>query len=316
MPCYKPLQGWRSKTINPKTGKRSLVFNAKDALRYTDRDSYIDLPCGSCDGCRLDRARQWAIRCTHEAALYEHNVFVTLTYNDQHLPKNGSIDPRAPVLFMKRLRKKFGANIRSFGCAEYGAKYKRPHYHLLIFNLHLTDMVKYMGPKGPMYRSKTIEDLWSDPKTGESYGFSTVDEVNYSVCAYVARYVVKKQKVSRRTPSPYGDLLPERSICISRGRRSAGTGGIGYGWFQKYTADVYPCDNVVLNGHKMRPPKYYDKLFELDHPDDFAKLKLKRSLTAKEMKLSPESTPRRLHDRSIVARAQLQRMQRKYENET
>lgn len=317
MPCFKPLQGWRSKIVNPSTGKRSIVFRADEALRYTDKDSYVTLPCGSCIGCRISRTRQWAIRCVHEASLYQKNCFITLTYNDAHLPANGSIDPEAPVLFMKRLRKKYGAGIRSFGCAEYGEKFQRPHYHLLIFNHDFADKKLVYSNGKKMFRSAELDALWSDPVTGESYGYSTVDNVNFSSSSYVAGYVTKKI-TGKKAVDYYGDREPERSVCVSRGSKKLGTGGIGKGWLDKYTADVYPSDSVVIKGKELPPPRFYDKHFELVYPSDFAKLKIKRTVKQRlSMKDHPEeNSPRRLHDRMVVAELNFKKRQRSYENET
>ena len=82
MPCYHPLKGYRSKFVNPDTGKRSVVFNPREGFY----DLPQQVPCGQCIGCRLEYSRQWAMRCAHEASLYEDNCFITLTYNPDNLP--------------------------------------------------------------------------------------------------------------------------------------------------------------------------------------------------------------------------------------
>lgn len=102
MTCFSPLQGYRSSELSA-NGKRKIVFSAAGA--YLDRP--VSLPCGQCVGCRLERSRQWAIRCMHEASLYEDNCFITLTYSDEHLPADGSLQLDHFQKFMKRLRKRF-----------------------------------------------------------------------------------------------------------------------------------------------------------------------------------------------------------------
>lgn len=82
MPCFRPLKGYKSRVRNRDTGKRSIVFNPREGFH----DLPVTLPCGQCIGCRLERSRQWAIRCAHEASLYEENCFITLTYRDEDLP--------------------------------------------------------------------------------------------------------------------------------------------------------------------------------------------------------------------------------------
>ena len=89
MPCYHPMLGYRSSVLSA-TGKSPIVFSPKKAFV----DLSVKIPCGKCLGCRLERARQWAIRCMHEASMYELNSFVTLTYNDKFLPANGSVSKR------------------------------------------------------------------------------------------------------------------------------------------------------------------------------------------------------------------------------
>ena len=98
MTCYHPITGYRSREgRNPETGAWSIVFNPKKG--YTDMPVLV--PCGQCIGCRLEKSRQWAIRCVHEATLHQKNCFVTLTYNPQNLPSNGSLDKRALTLFLR-----------------------------------------------------------------------------------------------------------------------------------------------------------------------------------------------------------------------
>ena len=118
MPCYSPIKGYRSKVLSP-NGKRTIVF--KPNLGFVDLPVLV--PCGQCCGCRLERSRQWAIRCTHEASLHENNCFITLTFNDDNLPSDKSLDVRHFQLFMKRLRKQFGSNIRYYHCGEYGENF-------------------------------------------------------------------------------------------------------------------------------------------------------------------------------------------------
>lgn len=99
MPCYHPVQAFYGK--KQENGKREIVFSSAQAESCLD----LKLPCNDCIGCRLDRARQWAMRCMDEASLYKDNSFITLTFNDEHLPKYRSLDVSIFQKFMKRLRK-------------------------------------------------------------------------------------------------------------------------------------------------------------------------------------------------------------------
>lgn len=181
MPCYFPMQGYRSRSLT-KNGKRQIVFSPKDGFI----DLKMTVPCGQCLGCRLERSRQWALRCVHEASLYDDNCFITLTYSDEFLPRDYSLDVSHFQRFMKRLRKRFGEGIRFFHCGEYGSQFGRPHYHAILFNLDFPDKVFLKEQNGQtLYRSKILEELWP-------FGHSSVGSATFESAAYVARYILKK----------------------------------------------------------------------------------------------------------------------------
>lgn len=186
MPCYKPLDAYRGSLLP--SGKRAVVFQRKDAVLLSD----FKLPCGQCIGCRLERSRQWAMRCVDEASMWADNSFVTLTYDDAHLPKDKSLHVEDFQGFMKRLRqdvwrKSHRRDVRFFHCGEYGEKYSRPHFHACLFNLAFHDRKPWKASKAGemMYRSPTLESLWPN-------GYSAVSDVTFESAAYVARYVLDK----------------------------------------------------------------------------------------------------------------------------
>ena len=140
MTCYAPLHGYYSQERNPKTGKRSVVFSRNSG--YDDRR--VSVPCGQCIGCRLERSRQWAVRCVHESSLHRFSSFITLTYNDEHLPSDRSLNVEHFQRFMKRLRKHLEPlKIRFFHCGEYGDKFRRPHYHAIVFGYDFPDRIPF-----------------------------------------------------------------------------------------------------------------------------------------------------------------------------
>ena len=107
MACYHPLKAWMTPYMtNSATGKpfRKVSFKDREHDEYTIR---VDLPCGQCVGCRLERSRQWAVRCMHEAQMHKSNCFITLTYNNMNCPQDYSLNYDDFQLFMKRLRSKF-----------------------------------------------------------------------------------------------------------------------------------------------------------------------------------------------------------------
>jgi len=293
MTCYHPIKAWRSKTIGS-SGKRSIVFNINQGFS----DLAIQVPCGQCIGCRLEKSRQWAIRCSHEASLYNNNSFITLTYNDANLPPDGSLNLRHFQLFMKKLRKKYGNNIRYFHCGEYGEKLQRPHYHACLFNHDFNDKIIYKySNKLPLYNSKELDDLWG-------LGFAVIGEVTFQSAAYVARYQLKKIN-GPDAEKHYAGRKPE---YVTMSRRP----GIGQGWLDRWTSDVYPSDQVVINGRPMRPPKYYDRQYELTDPKTFRNIRGARVVRAKTH--ADDNTPERLSDREKVQQAQAKQLPRNIED--
>ena len=292
MPCYHPLKAWRSRTVNP-SGKRSLVFNPE--LGYVDMP--VVLPCGRCIGCRLERSRQWAMRCMHEKRVAKGgSEFLTLTYEDAFLPHGGSLDKRALQLFMKRLRKRFGDGIRFFGCGEYGGTTKRPHYHVLLFNLDLPDKKGILtrgSTRGyPMFTSREIGKVWE-------FGNHALGEVTFESCAYVARYICDKvtgdmADAHYERMSKYGELVGVEPEFVLMSRRP----GIGRGWFEKYGRETYDHDNVIVNGREVRPPRYYDTLQEAIDPAGLKRLKFARLRAVNHSENMPER--RKVRERVVT----------------
>ncbi len=290
MPCYHPITGYRSKAVS-KNGKRVIVFNA--------HEGYIDLPvtvpCGQCSGCRLERSRQWAIRCVHEAQLHSDNCFITLTYNNEHLPKDRSLDPRSFQLFIKKLRKsQEPKKIRYFHCGEYGDLNGRPHYHAILFGHDFEDKHLWMQNRdNPIYRSPTLEKTWG-------MGYCSIGEVTFKSAAYVARYIMKK-RTGPNAKDYYGDLHPEYTTMSRRP-------GVGKNWLEKYSSDVYPGDFIILENKKLRPPRYYDSQNELKNEQEHNKIKRQRKRNLKKHKHN--NTPERLKVRETIHEKQIERLQR------
>lgn len=296
MVCYYPLQGYRARYVND-SGRRPVVFNRNDGFS----DMPVSVPCGQCIGCRLERSRQWAIRCVHEAQLYQDNCFITLTYSNEYLPVDGSLDITHFQKFMKRLRKRFGKGIRYFHCGEYGAKYRRPHYHAILFNFDFKD--KYLWKEENAFklcRSPVLERLWP-------FGHSSVGTATFESAAYVARYILKKVN-GDAADAHYlggldvdsGEVFKLKPEYTTMSRRP----GIGKAWFDKYKDDVFPYDEVVLlKRGKMRPPKYYDFLYELVDPKDMARIKACRKSKFKDF--AQDYTAFRLDVRKQVKEKQI-----------
>ena len=99
MPCFKPLKAYK----NHDTG--GIQFHSP----YSDLDNSFPMPCRQCTGCRTEYARQWAMRLVLEEELWDNNIFITLTYDNEHLPEHNTLVKKDFQLFMKRLRKKKSA---------------------------------------------------------------------------------------------------------------------------------------------------------------------------------------------------------------
>lgn len=280
-------------------------------------DLPVTLPCGQCKGCRLEKSRQWAIRCHHEASLSNQNSFVTLTYNDEHLPLDGSLNRRHLQLFMKRLRKEFGAGIRFYACGEYGDLRRRPHYHLCLFNFDPPDRRKFSNDKKSgniYYSSKILDDIWGK-------GFTITGDVSFQSAAYVARYIMKKitgDRAEAHYKNAYSHVDPTNGETYNISFNLAPEfnamslrPGIGAEWLKKFNTDVYPDDFIVINGKKVRPPRFYDNHFEVEYPSEYKKIRAKRVRNSK--KHADNNTPERLRVRETVLEAKLKRLPRTLE---
>lgn len=298
---------------------------------YIDRP--MKVPCGQCIGCRLERSRQWAIRAYHESSLHEDNCFITLTYNDEALdldnhPENRSLDHRHWQLFMKKLRKRFGPGVRFLMCGEYGTWCRscwkhpnvceceetkpgpgRPHFHAILFNFDFKEKQLWKHVNGlPLFVSPALQELWPQ-------GFSSVGAATFQSAAYVARYITKKvtgpagtDHYSVMEPRT-GELISLRPeyLRASTGGRS-GQKGIASQWLAEFSDDVWPDDFVVVEGKRLRPPRFYDRQLEVVDPD--LHQKVKRQRVAASRLHSADQTPDRLVVREKVQTAKLNRLKR------
>ena len=129
MPCYRPQKGFKRRTSG-ETGKRGWTQNPREGFS----DLPMSVPCGGCIGCRLERRRAWALRCMHEAQEHPENSYVTLTYDEDHLPENGSLTKTAIPEFIKRLRARRDYDYAKVLNATVGTNFRKasapPHFLL------------------------------------------------------------------------------------------------------------------------------------------------------------------------------------------
>lgn len=300
MPCYSPLVGYFGKDVHPVTGGRRLVFDKMKSFSGIP----VQVPCGQCIGCRLERSRQWALRIVHEKRMHRDSAFLTLTYDDKNLPEGNSLSVRDLQLFMKRLRFKYGKYIRFYACGEYGETTRRPHYHVLLLNMTFPDLKQWKVTRSgsTLYVSKSLGELWN---VGHSY----VGDVTFSSAAYVARYCTKKI-VGAAADAHYAGRAPEFSTMSRRP-------GIGMEWIEKYGDEAYAHDSAIADGKEVPLTRFYDTKMSAREPeapkgliDKRLMSRVKRSRRRKALANKADNTPERLRVRERLAELTLARFAR------
>lgn len=326
MACFRPLTAGRP---DPKKhGRTKLVFGSAIGAGM----EILRVPCGQCIGCRLDHSLSWATRCVHESRKYDDNSFITLTYSDEHLPRDMSLSLKEFQKFAHRLRKRIdyqqpGKKIKIFHCGEYSPPRPRfippgevhpdtipeglrPHYHAIIFNHDFVDKKLWsVRDDVRIYSSDFLDSVWGK-------GFCTVGNVTFESAAYVARYTVKKLsgKAAARG-DPITGLKHYERVCPYTGEikevqpeYATMSNGIGKSHYHRFRSDIYPRDFVVINGHETRPPRYYDNLFDAEEPALMESIRAKR--IAEMAKYQGDNTRARLLVREKVKKAQLSMLKR------
>lgn len=218
---------------------------------YSKEYATFQLPCSKCIECRLEYARQWAVRCVHEASTHDENSFITLTYSDEHL-KSDKLQYPDFQQFMKRLRFSHQNNqIGMFVTGEYGELKKRPHWHALIFGWRPRDLTyKYSNERGDkIYSSESLDTLWG-------YGISEVGNVTFESAGYCARYAAKKLVHGNDKDHDFHPISKKSS-----------KNAIGKRFLELYWQDIFNHGDVILkDGTKTSIPRYYVKWLQKHQP--------------------------------------------------
>lgn len=284
MSCLHPLRAFDT-GLTTDSGKpfyvihqgQTELFNLKDAekkagkalptskIKIINGNAYladpIPIPCGSCAGCRMDRAKEWKVRCCLEAALYEHNSFITLTYDNEHLPSDKLLVKKDLQDFFKRLRYYCG-DFRYFACGEYGEITRRPHYHALLFGLHFRNGKFYKLVNGrPYFTDELLSKAW--PK-----GLAIAGAVDSGSISYVTGYVEKKQVDH--------DWFNYKVKPFSLMSRKPGIGSIYYYQARDGFARSPYCYGDFGNTHKYKLPRFFLSKLEKDFPEVYQELKRRR----------------------------------------
>lgn len=243
------------------------------------------------------------MRCMHEASMHETNSFLTLTYDDEHLPARKQLHYPHFQGFMKRLRKMGGQGIRFYMCGEYGPQTWRPHYHACIFGWDWPDKkhLKTTDAGEKIATSEILQRLWP-------HGMASTGAVTFESAAYVARYCV--QKITGRGAEAHYARTDEKGPyqLTPEFNKMSLKPGIGARWFQQYKTDVYPHDHVIIRGVPTKPPKYYDTLLKRTDRATFDELKERRELDA--LANWEDNTDERLNVRKQVTEARLNLLHR------
>lgn len=266
MGCNTPLTGYKARG-------GGITFDFNEAYR----DLPVQVACGQCIACRIDKASEWTTRILHEAQITDEegkgSAFVTLTYDKEHLPTDYGLQKSDWQKFAKRLRKQLGP-FRYYHCGEYGPSTLRPHYHAIIFG---HDFAEDRIPIGKNAQDNT---QYLSPKLNEIWGMgqTQLSGVGKSSAAYVAKYCITRENNAERRKLRYlrnangfaWHVQPEYATMSLKP-------GIGERWFVKYGGDIYPSDQTIINGKQVRTPRYYDRLLEAREPEQLEKTKKMRA---------------------------------------
>ncbi len=279
MPCTMPIRAYKSITTIQKVS-----FSKPD---QTTPYSEIDIPCGKCIECKLDKKRQWTVRILNEAHMHKNNSYNTLTYNDKTIPikyiknkKNIIIDHKTTInktdiiKFIKKVRKKYKPKkIRYFACGEYGDKMSRPHYHIILFNHEFKDKYEVTLKDGTkIWRSDELESIWK-------LGNSTTGSVESDSASYVAGYVTKKI-TGDMAIGHYKGREPEYATMSRKP-------GLGRTYYEKYKQGIFSTGRVIINNNlRVSPPVYYTNIMKIHNPKEYKEYKSERRKHAIELEPS------------------------------
>lgn len=291
MPCYHPIAAYQAR----EGGRIQILGPRSDKLKGN-----LTVPCAKCIGCKNLNAQMWGHRSVHEASLWQHNTFATLTYNDAHLPEEGHLVARDLTLFIKRLRRSLGGDtgnnpllttgafgIRYLASGEYGARYGRPHYHAIFYNLGLAD-AKLVGKD--LYESHALNKLWTD-KNGDPMGTIRAAPATFGRALYIAKYTIKDRQTERK-----GEVDPDGVWRPAPFLRMSTNPAIGKRWLEKYYEDL-EHGYIVQNNAKRAIPRYYKKWLDKNRGYFLALLKANEA----KRRVTDGDSLDRLRDGEIIA---------------
>lgn len=241
----------------------------------------FEVPCGKCSLCLSRKRSDWSFRLMCETELADSAYFITLTYNDENCP---CICNKKHIQdFLKRFRKRINsAPVRYFCVCDYGGKFGRPHYHLLLFNY-------------PLCRERLISDLKASWKFCDEFMFNYGDAVAFVEPAsinYVCKYClgnldsddsdVRYWLLSSRNPAIGKNYLSDNMLRYVRRRFDGCT---------------------VFKGKKVPLPRYVmDKVFTAEEKE---LIQIKRFYDTENQNPDPVLFDQKLRDKDRIIRSKL-----------
>lgn len=267
------------RTVGFQADGKTLAWSPR---QHSKQFATFQLPCGQCLACRLDYARQWAIRCVHESKMHPRNAFITLTYSDENL-KSPKLVYSDFQKFMKKLRKLQNDPIGVFVTGEYGEKTKRPHWHAILFNYEPPDGVlnrtTVQGHR--VYSSALLDKTWS-------HGLTEFGAVSFDSAGYCARYAAKKLIHGQDSQHDFHPISKKSSKHA-----------IGKKFLEKYWPDIFNHGQIVLeDGNTCSIPRYYEKWFKETLPEEYLNYVIKTK-TAKAEHAICKATKENNHQEKI-----------------
>ncbi|QXP07859.1 MAG: replication initiator protein [Arizlama microvirus] len=221
------------------------VYKNLDPIKYPQG---LEISCGQCMACRLQRREEWVTRLAQESIYWENMMFLTLTYDKNHLPENGSIKKVDLQLFLKRLRKNIEPlKIKYFACGDYGENTARPHYHLLIFGLSSLSSEDRQSVKDTWTLCQ-----WNMLSDKETFGTVEVPSIRY-VVGYIEKVVNGKEE-----KYAYENIEKPFNLCSK---------GLGKKFAQEHKSLMQEKGYTLIQGNKKSIPRYYKKILELENTE-------------------------------------------------
>lgn len=277
--CTSPKKAWLPKKPD-KDGKKPLLFKPPNHTKIFDYE-IIETPCNHCIACEKLRALRTAVQlaCELKTTLGD-SLFLTLTYNDENLPSDFSVNKNHLQNFLKKLRHwriktDHIGNFRYLSQNEYGGKFSRPHVHIAGFNLTIPDL-RSVQSKGAYqaFDSEIINQLWGK-------GDVHIIRLCFENCLYIANHHIdeKVDNKGKVHETPIIHPVTKRLIKTRKPEFSTRSSrpGIGKDFFKKYFSDIYPGDFMINKGQEMPVPKYFDALLKKHDLQLFEEIKKKRS---------------------------------------